>query len=41
MLDDSTEPAVLADELQRRLGSDTLDGLEVVAAEEYTEVNEL
>ena len=41
VFDDAFEVIVLADELQSGAGADALDGIEVVAAEEDTEVNEL
>ena len=41
VLDDLAKATMLADELQRALRADALDGLEVVTAEEDTEVDEL
>ena len=41
MLEDVGKGAMLAEKLQSRLRSDTLDGLEVIASEENAKIYEL
>lgn len=41
MLDDALEVLVLADELESTCWADAFDGIEVIATEEDTEVDEL